>query len=64
MLAKRSELSFVILVRPLIEPDMQVLFINLEQLVFLESYRIGLPAISSNADTDLCYLVLNLYGPS
>ena len=64
MLAKRSELSYVILERPLIESGMQVLFINLGQLVYLESYWIGLPGISSNADTDLCYLVLNLYGPS
>ena len=62
-LAKRSKLSFVILVKPLIESGMQVLFINKGQLVFRESYCIGLPTISSNADTELCYLVLNLNGP-
>ena len=54
----------MILVRPLIEFGMLVLFINKGQRVSLEIFWIGLPTISSNVDRELCYLGLNTYGPS
>ena len=64
MLAKRSELSFVTLARPLIEFCMQVLYINQGQQVSLEIFWIGLPTISSNVDRELCFLGLSPYEPS
>ena len=54
----------MMLVKRLIESGMQGLFINYGQLVYRESYWIGLPTISLNADRELCYLVLNLCGIS